>query len=134
MESEGTQLVGTGEVGDTSTLPKADAYVCMYNNNAYCFLPCKVENEGNNVRNKSGGIFFFWRQIRVPVLCAHYCISLPNSIVIDALSWHQRFALRRSKAQESAVDSEVSSSSSVKGVITNVRFTVMTSKQYFLCS
>ena len=59
MESEGTQLVGTGEVGDTSTLPKADAYVCMYNNNAYCFLPCKVENEGNNVRNKSGGIFFF---------------------------------------------------------------------------
>jgi len=59
MESEGTQLVGTGEVGDTSTLPKADAYVCMYNNNAYCFLPCKVENEGNNVRNKSGEIFIF---------------------------------------------------------------------------
>jgi len=97
MESEGTQLVGMGEVGDTSTLPKADAYVCMYNNNAYCFLPCKVENEGNNVRNKSGGIFFFWRQIRVPVLCAHYCISLPNFIVIDALSLHQRFSTQKVK-------------------------------------
>jgi hypothetical protein len=56
---EGTQLVGTGgEVGDTSTLPKADAYVCMYNNNAYCFLRCNVENEGNNVRNKRGNFLF----------------------------------------------------------------------------
>lgn len=62
-------LVGTrGGVGDTSTLPEADASVCMYNNNAYCFSLCRVENQGNNSCVIRGERFVFWHQTGVCAL------------------------------------------------------------------
>jgi hypothetical protein len=53
-------LVGTrGGVG---------ASVCMYNNNAYCFSLCRVENQGNNSCVIRGERFVFWHQTGVCAL------------------------------------------------------------------
>jgi hypothetical protein len=71
---EGTQLVGTGgrQVGDTSTLPEADAYVCMIvckTTMHTAFSLAKWRNEGNNVRNKSGKDFFLASDCFAGSLC-----------------------------------------------------------------
>lgn len=102
---EGTQLVGTGgrQVGDTSTLPEADAYVCMIvckttMHTAFSLAKWSMKGITCVIRVER---ISFWPQIALLVLCV-----LTNFTAINALSFasknkkqkkflHQRFSIVR---------------------------------------
>lgn len=104
-------LVGTrGGVGDTSTLPEADASVCMYNNNAYCFSLCRVENQGNNSCVIRGERFVFWHQTGVCALL--FAVSIRPLLYFSAKFYCSRCQFLVEKVQQPAVRSMAEASNS----------------------